>query len=246
MMQAHALSSKKLIAADKMAGLDDPFIQQNFTELLQKIMSDDSDTWEGLRLMDDLKVHAPGFDYRVKRDSSGMPVGVMYMTAQMRYHARHYGSVLCLDAQKRQFNSSGWPYIAPIVKDNTEETHEFYIWILKSMAEIEPRFELANIRIVFADQKLTDTILQELGITSTCTLRGDFYHLLNEVWPDHFHSSVYPQVKKFLRAMLLSKTVEEWDDAYTGGSKLVEFKPRMVSALNSIYSEPEKYAGYFL
>jgi hypothetical protein len=80
----------------------------------------------------------------------------------------------------------------------TEETHEFYVWILKSMAEIEPRFQLANTRIVFADQKLTDAILQELGITTTCTLRGDFYHLLNEVWPEHFHSSVHPEVKKFL------------------------------------------------
>jgi hypothetical protein len=256
--QASALSSKKLIAADEMTGLDDPFIQQNFTEMLRKIMSEDSGMWEGLRLMDDLKKNAPGFDYRIKKDSNGLPVGIMYMTAQMRYHARRYGSVLCLDAQKRQFNSSGWPYIAPVVKDNemkvalaaesivTEETHEFYIWILKSMVEIEPRFELANVRLVFADQKLTDTILQELGITSTCTLRGDFYHLLNEVWPDHFHSSVYPQLKKFLRAILLSKTTEEWDDAYKGGHKLLEFKPRMISALNCIYSEPEKYAGYFL
>jgi hypothetical protein len=155
--QAHALSSKKVIAADEMTGLDDPFIKQNFTEMLRKIMSEDSGTWEGLRLMDDLKANAPGFDYRVKKDSTGMPVGIMYMTAQMRYHARRYGSVVCLDAQKRQFNSSGWPYIAPVVKDNemkvavaaesivTEETHEFYIWILQSMADIEPRFELANI-----------------------------------------------------------------------------------------------------
>jgi hypothetical protein len=256
--QAHALSLKKLIAADETTGLDDPFIQHNFTEMLQKIMSEDSGMWEGLRLMDDLKVNAPGFDCRVKKDSNGLPVRIMHMTAQMRCHARRYGSVLCLDAQKRQINSSGWPCIAPVVKDNkmkvavaaksivNEETNEFYIWILKSMAEIEPRFQLANTRIVFADQKLTDTILQELGITTTCALRGDFCHLLNKVWPDHFHSSVYPEVKKFLRAMLLSKTLQEWDDACTGGSKLVEFKPRMVSALNCIYSEPEKHAGYFL
>jgi hypothetical protein len=66
------------------------------------------------------------------------------------------------------------------------------------MAETEPRFQLANTPIVFADQKLTDTILQELGMTTTCTLRGDFYHLLNEVWPEHFHSSVCPEAKKFL------------------------------------------------
>jgi hypothetical protein len=54
--QAHALSSKKVIAADEMTGLDDPFIQQNFTEMLRKIMSKDSGMWEGPRLMDDLKV----------------------------------------------------------------------------------------------------------------------------------------------------------------------------------------------
>ncbi len=85
-------------------------------------------------------------------------------------------------AQKRQYNSSGWPYIAPVVKDNemkvavaaesivTEETHEFYIWILQSMTSIEPRFQLSNIRLVFADQKITPTVLHDLGIEDTCTL----------------------------------------------------------------------------
>ena len=97
----------------------------------------------------------------------------------------------------------------------TKETHEFYIWILQLMAEIEPRFELTNIRIVFADQKLTDTILQELGIASTCTLQGDFYHLLNEVWPDHFHSSVYPQIKSssmlcYFQKQYKSGTMHTW------------------------------------
>jgi hypothetical protein len=172
--QAHALSSKKLIATDEMTGLDDPFIQQNFTEMLRKIVSEDSGMWEGLWLMDDLKANAPGFDCRAKKDSNGLPVGIMHMTAQMRCHAWRCGSVLCLDAQKRQFNSSGWPCIAPVAKDDemkvavaaesivTKETHEFCVWILKSMAEIEPRFQLANMRVVFADQKLTDTILQDV------------------------------------------------------------------------------------
>ncbi len=159
-----------------------------------------------------------GGHHRIMKDEEGRPIGLMYMTAQMRYHARRYGTVICLDAQKRQYNSSGWPYIAPVVKDNemkvavaaesivTEETHEFYIWILQSMTSIEPRFQLSDIWLVFADQKITPTVLHDLGIEETCTLRGDFYHLLNEVWPDHFHPSVYPTIKKFLSAMLLSKT----------------------------------------
>ena len=107
-------------------------------------------------------------------------------------------------------NSSGWPYIAPVVKDNemkvavaaesivTEETHWFYIWIIKSMAKIEPWFILSDIDIIFADQKITSTVLQELRIAETCTLWGDFHHMLHEVWPEQFHSSVYPALKQFL------------------------------------------------
>ena len=241
-----------------MTQLDDPFILQNFTTMLRKIMQEDSGTWEALGLMDQLKVTSPGFDYRIKKDAEGKPTGIMYMTAQMRTHVRRYGNVVCLDAQKRQYNSSGWPYIAPCVKDNemkvavaaesivTEENHEYYVWILQCMVDIEPRFQLSNIRIIFADQKITPTVLQDLGIESTCTLRGDFYHLLHEVWPNHFHSSVYPQIQKFLRTMLLSSTEIEWESAYSCARDLLLTKPRQLSALDAIYGDAEKYAGFYL
>jgi hypothetical protein len=151
-------------------------------------------------------------------------------------------------------NSSGWPYIAPVVKDNemkaalaagsivTEETHGFYIWIIKSMAKIEPQFILSDIAIIFGDQKITDTVLQELGIAESCTLRGDFHHMLHEVWPEQFHSSIYPSLKKFLSAMLLSCTLEEWHNAYTCGALLIQGKPRMLSSLNAIYTNPSQFA----
>jgi hypothetical protein len=256
--QAIHLTSKRMIAADELTDLDDPFVRQNFTAMLRLIMQEGSGTWQALLLMDELKIKSPGFDYRIAKDDEGRPTGIMYMTAQMRYHARRYGHVLCLDAQKRQMNSSGWPYIAPVVKDNEmkvalaaesiviEENHGFYIWIIKSMAEIEPRFILSDIAIIFADQKITTTVLQELGITETCTLRGDFHHMLHEVWPEQFHSSVYPSLKKFLSAMLLSRTLEEWYNAYTCGVELVQSKPRMLSSLNAIYNNPSQFAGYYL
>jgi hypothetical protein len=58
--------------ADEMTGLDDPFICQNFTKTLHNIMSEDLGTWwEGLHLMDDLNVNAPGFDYQMKKDLTG-------------------------------------------------------------------------------------------------------------------------------------------------------------------------------
>jgi hypothetical protein len=128
----------------------------------------------------------------------------------------------------------------------TEETHEFYLWILRSMVEIEPRFKLSNIQIIFADQKITPTILQDLGIEGSCTLRGDFFHLLNEVWPEQFHVSLYPQLRKFLSAMLLSNTVQEWDNSYSCAAELAQTNPRSLSALDAIYQNHTKYAGYYL
>jgi hypothetical protein len=39
----------------------------------------------------------------------------------------------------------------------TEENHEYYVWILRCMVEIEPQFQLCNVRIIFANQKITPT-----------------------------------------------------------------------------------------
>jgi hypothetical protein len=60
--QAVNLSSKKSMAADEMTELDDPFVLQNFTAMLQKIMQEDSRTWEALGLMDQLFPSSPKFN----------------------------------------------------------------------------------------------------------------------------------------------------------------------------------------
>jgi hypothetical protein len=65
--QAVSLASKKSMSADEMTELDDPFVLQNFTAMLQKTMQEDCGTWEGLGLMDELKITSPGFDYCIKR-----------------------------------------------------------------------------------------------------------------------------------------------------------------------------------
>jgi hypothetical protein len=87
--------------------------------------------------------------------------------------------------------------------------HEFYIWILQPMTSIEPCFKLLDICLIFADQKITPSVLLDLGIEETFTVCGGFYHILNEVWPDHFHSSVYLTIKELLDTMLLSRTSDK-------------------------------------
>jgi hypothetical protein len=60
------------MSADEMTELDHyPFVLQNFTPMLQKIMQEDGGTWEALGLMDQLKITSPGFDYHIKKDQEG-------------------------------------------------------------------------------------------------------------------------------------------------------------------------------
>jgi hypothetical protein len=66
----------------------------------------------------------------------------MYMTPRIRADLVRFGDVIFLDAQQQQFNSSGFPYISPVLHDDEgkiaqgaeaiviEESHEIYAWVL--------------------------------------------------------------------------------------------------------------------
>jgi hypothetical protein len=58
--------------------------------------------------------------------------------------------------------------------------------------------------------------------------------------------SLYPTIKIILGTMLLSKTQEEWEKAYTCASEVLISRPGMKSVLNDIYNSVEQYAGFFL
>jgi hypothetical protein len=57
-----------------------------------------------------------------------------------------FGDVIFLDVQQHQFNSSGFPYISPVLHDDEgkiaqgaesiviEESHDIYAWVLTEMA----------------------------------------------------------------------------------------------------------------
>jgi hypothetical protein len=115
------------------------------------------------------------------------------------------------------------------------------------MVEIEPRFQLCNVRIIFADQKITPTDLQDLGIELTLHFAG---WLLSSslAWglaqPFLFFS--LPSNPKFLRTMLLLSDQVEWESAYSCASETLCTKPKQMSALNAIYHNPEKCGRFYL
>ena len=109
-----------------------------------------------------------------------------------------YGDTLFLDAQKKDINKPGWVYIGPVINTNEREVRvtceclsivediPTYQWVIEMMEVMEPRFSRHNIRFIFCDQLITATLLNNLGITRTCRLHGDFWHLINIVFPNTF------------------------------------------------------------
>ena len=81
-----------------------------------------------------------------------------------------------------------------------EESIEMYAWILKEMNRLEPRFHLNKIRYIFSDQKVTNSLLIQLGIEKSCTLRCDCWHMMNEVWPKQINfGNQFNFIKKFYK-----------------------------------------------
>ena len=129
-----------------------------------------------------------------------------------------------------------------------EESLKTYKWVLESMCDMEPRFDLSNIKIIFGDQLITHGLLVSLGIRDTCLLRPDFYHLTNEVWPksENFGQVLYPRIKNFLETMLKSTTESEYTNAFEAALAVVRYEPSKRSYLESIYHDHEYYGGFFL
>jgi hypothetical protein len=257
MEQARFLSAKRPTASDEFLLDDDPMQRQNLTALLRTCMQEGNGTWDALLYLDQMKKQNPGFDYRVKYDGFGRPEGLCWMLPEMRCDLLRFGNCLFLDSQKRQYNTQGWPYIGPVVKDSemkvrcvaesiiVEESHRMYVWVTEMLAEMEPRFKLASIKLIFGDQALTDQILVDLGIHDTCTLRGDYHHLINEVWPHTFGTYLYSQIRGDLDRMLLG-TEEEWKNSYHSAKRLLLHDAEKYSALEAIYKKPSHFAGWFL
>lgn len=257
MKDARHLSSNAVVAADEYVVREDPESTKVLTSLLRKVMQEDGSTWEAIRYLDELKIPNPGLDYRIKLDSHGRPEAVCYILPEMRQDLLRFGDSLFLDSQKRQFNSMNWPYIAPCVKDQdmkvrvvcesicVEESTRMYSWVVKMLNEMEPRFQLSNIRFIFGDQGITQSLLETLGIDQSCTLRGDFHHLIDEVFPDMFGIHKFTIISGHLSNMLLGSQTE-WENSYAAAKELLAGDAEQVSLLNSIHEDPKYYASWHL
>ena len=240
--------------------ITDPLIRTNFNKMYRNIMHNDPDSWSALAFLQESKKELPNFDYEIHYGHDNKPDGIMYMTSQMKNNLIRFGDIFFLDAQKRAFNQIGWPYIGIVLRNHMNEicvcceaivlgeTIAMYVWIIKTMCKLVPQWNLSKIRIIFGDGFITPTLLRDLNIEQSCILHGDYYHLLNEIWPsvENFGKRLHTLIKDDLKLMISSKTILEWELGYVRARVQLLGYPREISLLDEIHSKPIYYSGYYI
>ena len=106
---------------------------------------------------------------------------------------------------------------------------------------MEPEFHIEHVRLIFADQLVTKTLLANLNIESTCTLHGDQWHLLHSVFPLKFDTKRYRLhniILPYLEQMLKCSIESDWKTFYHNAVELVQHEPRAFGDLEEIYNNP--------
>ncbi|KAI2495286.1 hypothetical protein MHU86_19224 [Fragilaria crotonensis] len=144
---------------------------------------------------------------------------------------------------KRQQNALHWPYIAMVVLDGDKkifvacesiscaERIETYAWICDFVFTHAPRRPRKDVNMIFSDCFVTDSLLQSLGIQTTCHIGWDAYHLLREDWPSYFGNALWPLVVDSMKKMLFGNSEAEYQEGYT-------------SAIASMRNHESKYTEY--
>jgi hypothetical protein len=110
---------------------------------------------------------------------------------------------------------------------------------------MEPRYNLSFLDLIFGDQGLTQKILVDLDIATTCVLRCEYYHQLHEVWPHTFGTHLIKKIGGDLDQMLLG-TKEKWELSYSSAKTFLLHDAEKFSALEGIYKNSSYFSSWFL
>ena len=132
--------------------------------------------WNAISYLTEIQKHGCNILFDVKYDNKNKPEAICWKLPEQHDGLIKFGDILFLDAQKRDMNKPGWPYIAPVVKDSElqvrtvceclciSESIEIYQWILNTLTVMEPKFHIEHVCLIFADQLVTKTLLTNLNI----------------------------------------------------------------------------------
>ena len=254
----NALINSIISCSEEDIDIDDETTRVNYQTLLRNTMQQSGAGLKIIAFLEECQKSTPGFDFRILKNGTGTPICITWMTPHTRRDLIRFGTVLFLDAQKRQFNFWDYPYCAMTMVDSenivcvgsetlySDESHQGYKQMIEFTAEMEPAWDQSRVLIVFGDMVITKKLLRDAKMESAL-LRGDKWHLLNEVFPkaDKFGSkwdSIRPQIK----SMLESSNKDTWDSSYKQAISNLRGSSALIEKVRDIYDNPSYYAGYHL
>ncbi|KAG7373486.1 hypothetical protein IV203_034210 [Nitzschia inconspicua] len=189
-----------------------------YQELLQEAMKDKNDLQQITTFLDSCAAKDPTFTYSIGTSDDGEVTGILWQTGVMRKDFQLFGDALFIDCLGRSLNDKGWPINTIAMLDGQKkvclpceaitikESIDAYAWLIRSAVEMTPGREVSDIKIIFGDGILDgDTLLKKLGITQTCIIVLDQYHLLDPkigAWPKNFGLRCWNLVQDDLTKMV--------------------------------------------
>lgn len=226
--------------------------------LLKTIRSNSGDIWDVRKFLADIKLTNPGFNFCIKLNNQSKRLeGFFWMFPEMKEDLLCFSNILFLDACKRDVNKPVRPYqsvvlmnnemeIIPVIEGLTiAERLDVYLFIIKACQDMEPRFNIKSIKIIFTDQLISDNLLDMLNIRDTCVLHGDIYHLIHKVFPDSF-KGVWELISDHVSKMLDTNSKTEWEHLYNLAAEKIMRNPEMVLTLEEIYKNHKYYSRWYL
>ena len=126
------------------------------------------------------------------------------------------------------------------------DDREGYVFVLNSLAEMDPRWSLLSLKFIFAGHLSNSKILQGLNINNTCVLWGDHYHLLQEVWAKFFGNNILCQISFQLETLLNTTEDGAWNDAFCSTLNVCSNNAQKMQNLKEIHNNPQYYAQWWL
>ena len=226
--------------------------------MLRSVLASTTEGWKLKSLLEKMHAADSGFTYRVSYDKEGGPTGFVWMTPHMRSAFELYGNFISIDAMKRQQNCLHWPYIGPVILDEGKtianiaesivcmESLEAYEFVLQSIFEMAPGRHKSRVQVIAADCFVTPSLLASLGISATCRLMWDHYHILESIWPTYLGPHYFAECKTLLSRLLNAHSEQFFDETIAALSHILSPRPDFVSYILGWAKDREYYAQYLL
>ena len=95
----NSLLSTTDLSQDEIDVLDAPVIRANIHAMYAKIMTNGSESWKAIAYLKALKTKLTSFDFRTRFNKKDLPIGIIWITYEMRKHFLQYSDIMFLDVQ---------------------------------------------------------------------------------------------------------------------------------------------------